>query len=584
MGDFFGLTIGVSSLFAQRQALEIAGNNIANANTDGYSRQRVNLVQSGGQVTPAIYARSTSTANGVMATTPQRMRDMFLEARSALEHGTETSLTTSKTLLGRVEGIFNEPSDTGLQAQISDFWAGWEDLANNPGDLASRSQLLQRATTLVNSFNQADADLSNLSTSSIEQLKTVATGMNTAADRLAELNGSILRATADGLSPNSLMDQRDLLVSQLGEAAGVTTTTHGDGTMDVFLGGTALVRGDTSSHVQVSIAPGTNVTNANQPGFGVGLTWVKDGYPATVTSGTAGGLLDGVNRLLPSYRQGIDGVAAQLSSVVNAQHNQGIDLNGNQPGTVTGANQAGITIAAGVNDQFKIDPGPPGAPTAITLSAGVYAANATDAATLKADLNAKIAAAFAPGAAPAQADVRVVNGQLQVAITSMTPGGSITAGTGAANDALASLGIANGATAATDSLFTFVPATGVMQVVITDPRMLAAATPGGGVLGGGNALSTSNLGTVTGGPDDTYRNFIIGLGVETQAANRRVDIQHSIVTQLDAQRDSSAGVSLDEEMANLMMYQRGYEAASRLITTVDGLLDTLIHGTGLVGR
>src|SRR4051794_6763324 len=108
MGDFFGLNIGVSSLFAHRQALETAGSNIANANTDGYSRQRVALVQAGGQATPAIFARSTSSNTGVMAAPAQRMRDMFLEARAATEHGSEAALGQSKLLLDRVEGIFNE--------------------------------------------------------------------------------------------------------------------------------------------------------------------------------------------------------------------------------------------------------------------------------------------------------------------------------------------------------------------------------------------------------------------------------------------------------------------------------------------
>lgn len=578
MGDFFGFNIGVSSLFAHRQALEIAGTNIANANTDGYSRQRVALVTAGGQTTQAIHARVTSTASGVASLSPQRMRDMFLELRSAQEHGTESSLSKSQSLLTRIEGIFNEPSDTGMGAQLSDFWAGWEDLANNPGDLASRSQLLQRAGTVVNGFNQAKSDLTQLWGASIEQLKTVVTGMNTAADRLAELNTAILRASVDGGSPNSLLDQRDQLVQQLGSAAGVTTTTLGDGTMDIYIGGTAIVRGGVSSHLQVTLPAGSSIGNANQPAFGVALTWVKDGFPARVTNGEAGGILDGLNRMMPNYFDGIDAVARQLGSAVNNQHNQGVDLNGVQPGSVVGAPQAGITIT-GANNQFTFDVGF-GVRT-VVLTPATYAATPAGAAAFQADLQTRVDAVTLAPDPPGSivAKVRVENGMLRVALTSAVPNASFVIGNGGPN-ALPTLGMVAGQTATTDSFFTFVPATGEMQLVVTDPRTVAGANLGSGLLDGGNALNISSIGSTTGGPDDTYRNFIIGLGVETQATGRRVAIQHSIVTQLETQREANAGVSLDEEMANLMQFQRGYEAAARLITTVDGLLDTLINRTG----
>lgn len=574
MGDFFGFNIGVSSLFAHRQALEIAGSNIANANTEGYSRQRVSLVNSGGAGTQAIHARVTTSAGGVMALSPQRMRDMFLEARSAAEHGTEGALAKSQILLTRLEGIFNEPSDTGLGAQMSDFWAGWEDLANNPGDLAARAQLLQRAGTLANSFNQAKSDLTTLWGASVEQLKTIVTGMNAAADRLAELNNSIVRATVDGGSPNALLDQRDALVQELGLAGAVTTTTRSDGSMDVYIGGTAIVRGPVSSHLQVTLAPGATINTANQPGSGVSLTWVKDGFPATISSGESGGILDGLNRMLPNYLDGIDAVARQLASAVNIQHNLGADLNGVQPGSVVGSLQPGITIGAGTN-QFILNVNGNG-PRTVTLANAAYAADAAGAAALQADLQTKINAALVTPPDPAGAvvaTVRVEAGQLRVALTSAAPAGSIAIGPGIPN-ALAPLGLP-GISASTDSFFGF-SAAGNLQVIVTDPRNVAGASGGAGLLDGGNALDISNIGTLVGGPDDTYRSFIIGLGVETQATERRVGIQHSIVTQLDTQREANAGVSLDEEMANLMQFQRGYEAAARLINTVDGLLETLI--------
>jgi flagellar hook-associated protein 1 FlgK len=87
-----------------------------------------------------------------------------------------------------------------------------------------------------------------------------------------------------------------------------------------------------------------------------------------------------------------------------------------------------------------------------------------------------------------------------------------------------------------------------------------------------------------GGPDELYRGLIVELGVEAQTANRRVDIQSEITRQVDAARDSEAGVNLDEEMTSMLAYQRAYEGAARFVTAVDQMLDTLINRTGLVGR
>jgi flagellar hook-associated protein 1 FlgK len=119
-----------------------------------------------------------------------------------------------------------------------------------------------------------------------------------------------------------------------------------------------------------------------------------------------------------------------------------------------------------------------------------------------------------------------------------------------------------------------------IKIAITDGRQVAAASAGVGGFDGSNADAMAHLTTA----DDAYRAFVAGLGVEAQSANRRADIQNRISSDLDGQRDSVAGVNLDEEMTNMLSYQRAYEAASRMLNAVDEALDTLINRTGLVGR
>jgi flagellar hook-associated protein 1 len=124
---------------------------------------------------------------------------------------------------------------------------------------------------------------------------------------------------------------------------------------------------------------------------------------------------------------------------------------------------------------------------------------------------------------------------------------------------------------------------GDIRVAFTDPTLLAVASTKG-TLDSTNADLLAKLGTAAGGPDTQYRQLVVDLGVQAQSVNRRVDVQASVTSDIDDARDSSAGVNIDEEMMNMLTFQRAYEAASRVLTSVDQMLDTLINHTGLVGR
>ncbi len=454
MGDFDGLRIALSSLHAQRRALEVTGQNAANVNTDGYSRQRVDMTADSGPLTAAIHAKWTGGGQGVKSSTVARLRDQFLELRGYQEHATEAGLTRTQNVLTRVELAFGEPSDTGLSALMADFWAGWDDVANRPGDLAARTQLVERATTLAASFSALDSALGGLRTSGIAELEATVADVNASATRIAELNHSIEAAVLGGLSPNELMDQRDLLISGLAERVGVTVRTGEAGMTDVFVGGHALVRGTRTETLEVAID--------TDPAQTVRILWERDGYPAS-TTGEAGALLGAVNDVLPRHRTALAAVAQQVADDVNAVHTTGYALDGS-----TG------------RDFFSFGP------TGLAVNADILA----------------------------------------------------------------------------------------------DPKLLAAAAEAGKPLDGSLAQRLAELS----GPDDTYQTLVVALGVETQAVNRRVDVQVAITRHVDDARQSVAGVNLDEEMANMVMFQHAYDAAARFLTAVDQMLDTLINGTGIVGR
>jgi flagellar hook-associated protein 1 FlgK len=455
LSDFNGLQIALSSLYAQRKALQVTGQNIANVNTEGYSRQRVELTADSGPVTPAVQSRYSGPGSGVLTGDTTRLRDQFLELRGYQEHAVDSGLKQSQSVLSRVELAFDEPSDSGLSKLISGFLAGFDDVANNPDDLAARSQLVEQGKTLAGAFTQLDAALATQRSSSVDELTSLVGEVNNAAARVAELNQNITSALNNGFSPNELMDQRDLLISQMAQQVGVTIRPGDAGTVDVYVGGTAIVRGTRAVPLKVDV--GTD------PAQTVRVTWADDSYPAGVT-GSAGGLLSAVNDVIPRYRSGLAAVAQQLSNDVNAVHRTGYALDGS-------TNHDFFTAA---------------------------------------------------------------------------PGGGIQ----------------------------------VDPAIVADPSLVAASSAAGATRDGSVAQTIAELT----GFGDRYNQLVVNLGVEAQATNRRVDVQAAIVQHVDAARESTAGVNLDEEMTSMLEFQHAYDAAARFLTAVDQTLDTLIHQTGLVGR
>jgi flagellar hook-associated protein 1 FlgK len=451
MSSFGSLNIGLSGLLAQRQGLDVVGQNVANANTEGYSRQRVNLVGRAGQLVPAIHSRWTGAGAGVDVAGFQRMRDEFLEMRGHQEHAVDGNLRQVESMLTRIELAFAEPSDTGLGAQMADFWAGWDDVASQPGDEAARWQLIQRAQTLVAGFAQLDGALKNLQQATVDEAQSSIAQVNALARQVGELNSRIQASVAAGSTPNELMDQRDLLVAELAHMSGATARMGEAGAIDVFVGGTALVRGVRVEELEVSV------------GATLSVVWAKDDAPAAV-NGSIGGLLTVANDVLPRYRSNITDIADKVRTDVNALHDAtATDLDG-QPG-----------------EPFFV----------------------------------------------------------------LAPDGSLA----------------------------------VNPIIASDPRKVAASGTGA-ILDGSRAAALAELT----GADKLYRSMIVDLGIESQTAARRVDIQQVIVEQIDTARLAASGVNIDEEMTNLLAFQHAYDASARFVTAIDEALNTLINSTGHVGR
>jgi flagellar hook-associated protein 1 len=475
MSDFGALNTALSALLSHRRASEVLGQNIANVNTEGYSRQRVDLSSQAGSVVPAVFSRGSGVGDGVKVDGIVRMRDDFLEKRSLTENGNKASLSRQVDMLRRIEMSFPEPIDTGLASQLADYWSAWDDVANTPDGVGARAQLLERATTVVSSFNRAATELTQLRDSANLQISAIVEEVNAQAARIAELNDAVRRATAGGLSANDLSDQRDTLVQRLASLTGATIRDGEFGMVDVILGGSALVRGIRFESLEVvtnqTAPPGSASENVawNQ----TGLRWTKDQYPVSIGGGELHGLMNGINETMPRYLDALNNTARTLADQVNTIHSTGYDLDGN-PGSTQFFSYFG-------------NPTPPAPPQAATGWAER------------------------------------------------------------------------------------------LQLGFNDPRLVAAAADPASPLDGSVAQLLARQSASPNGADASYRALISTLGVESQTIQRRYDIQHEVALQVDTERKSISGVNLDEEMISLTQTQHAYNAAARVITTIDGMLETLIN-------
>lgn len=566
MSDFAGLSIASSALFANRRALETIGQNVANSNTEGYSRQRVELQAIPGSVYPGITSNYKGGGQGVQVVDVTRFRDQFLEIRAALERSAGTRTNQVKSALTSLEQLFNEPSGQSISQNLADFWAAWDDVANQPDDGAARQEVLQRASTLTGTFNQAAQRISTMRSDSISTLTATVNEVNTIAANVAQLNDKIRIAVATGVEANDLMDQRDVLVGKLAEKIGATGRPVANGVVDVFVNGTSLVAGNRSESLRVD-SSGTPVV----------VRWNGNNRAATVTSGDAGGLLDVVNTKLPSYSADLDRIANALRDQVNAQH-------GSVGASIATTAQDQSTAG---NLQFQIVLNGGGFATATV--AGADWSGAGGAAALQTALQAAINGAIGAG----NATVTVSGGNGTAMTVSVTPTGTnqLQVQAQGANTGFAVLlgATAVGLDGVGGRAFFTPGSTGAADLAVdptvaADGNAIAAGTPGGGPLDGSVALALADEATSATGADSQYKSFVVALGVDSQNVQRQADMQTATVQQIDGQRQSYSGVSIDEEMTAMVQFQRAYDASARFLTAVDQVLDTLVNRTGLAGR
>lgn len=321
------LNIGVRALTANQGALSTIGNNIANVNTPGYSRQSVVLQNVAGQFTGSGYY-----GKGVEVLTVQRTYSDFLTKQAALSKAVAAADKTRYDNLRQLENVFQGGPD-GLGASVSNMFNAFADITNAPTDLTARSVVLARADETAARFRDAFSQLNDLQLGAASQLQTDVNAVNTLAAQIARVNDEISIAKGGGHSPNDLMDQRDQMISQLNKYVQTTVIPADDGGVNVFVASSQpLVLGTTVSPLTLDknkINSGINDPVQSKLGITVGgTTNILD--PAMLGGGEIAGLLRYQNTDLVDAANLLGRMALAIGTKLNEQQALGLDLDGLQ--------------------------------------------------------------------------------------------------------------------------------------------------------------------------------------------------------------------------------------------------------------
>ncbi len=321
---FHGIEVSKRGLFAQQSALNTTGHNIANANTEGYSRQRVNMQATTGLPYVGMQANIEPglLGTGVQADSIQRLREEFLDIQYRNEHKRQGYWDGRLETLEKLEGIMNEPSDTGLQKVMDQMWQAWQDLAKDPTDTSARAVVRERSKAVADTFNTLTNHIKEVQLDLDNVVNVKAMEINSLGQQIASLNNQISNIVPHGYQPNDLYDQRDVLLDKLSKLVDIRVTQTTAGMVNVTIEGREFVNGIAAQPV------------ATQQNVATGLSDLTLGGAAFVpTSGYMAGTLQSRDQIVPNMLKRLDVLAVNLTKEINDLHRAGRSLNDINNGT-----------------------------------------------------------------------------------------------------------------------------------------------------------------------------------------------------------------------------------------------------------
>ncbi len=631
MGSNNIFAASLSGLNAAMYELNTTQNNIANANTPGYTREQVML--------SPVTAGAGFVGQGVDVVGVKRIYDQFLTTQLLQQQNQASYQNTYLASMTQINNLVSSAS-TGVSTTLQNFFAATNSMANNPSSIPARQAVLGNAQSVVDSFQSASQTLSSIASGLAGQISGSVQQINTYATQIAALNSNIAAAVAsnNGQQPNALLDQRDQLISQLNQQVGVTTQQQSDGTVSVFVGsGQALVIGNQAMSMQVTQDP----VNPGQ----VNVSYLNNGktmpiQQSSLQGGSLGAYLAFQNNDLQSAQNQLGLVALGFATSINQQNQMGLDLNGAQganlltaapPAVSAGtANSGGASVTAvntnvsamtGSNYQLKYDgtnytltrlsDSTVTQLTAAQLATGTVVdgvtiklsgtMNAGDSFLIQPTVNAASAismlttdptklAAAAPILASASSSNTgtgaitpgtvnaplPLNGNLQATVTITFNSATTYTVSGAVPAVTGNQAYTPGQSISYNGWTTQISGTPAAGDVFTVASNVGGTGDNRNALLMANLQTQNNMGNNTTTLEGTYANLVASVGSKTNSLTVTSQAQNTMVTQALSAQQAVSGVNLDEEAANLLQYQRAYQASAKAMQIANTMFDALL--------
>jgi flagellar hook-associated protein 1 FlgK len=637
---FSGLEIGKRGVMAHETALSTTGHNLANASTEGYSRQRVELKAMDPIYFPALNRAETpgQIGQGVVVDRIERVRDQLLDRRVIAEASGEGYWTARDQYVRQLDQMYLEPGESSIRSKMDQFWDSWQELAANPADNAPREAVALRGQTLVDAIHTRFGSLKNLADNVNRDIGLTVERVNDLSRQIAGLNTEIQKIRAQGDNPNDLLDRRDLLVDELSSIVDIRVDNRDPDEFMVHAGGNILIQGGIGRQFVMT-------AGNRDDGYGR-VMWAHDplktreipggGEPYqevefTRTKGSLAALIELRDETIAGEIQSLDNMTINFADLVNEVHRSAYGTNGK-----TGINffteHHLTTNTLGNYDQDS---------DGVEDSTYLFRMNGTNPLEENAQIGLEGTVTLAAGSASnsgglvtvpyyatdtvAEVITRINNSGAEVVARLNRDGRLELKATPAANSANPDFVIRHvedsgyfltdyagilgrgevydwGAPNAANVIqggaefLSTAPATHPAGWLEINPVLLkdrASIASGFGVNGRpanpGNGDAALAIAAIRNNPvmvgsektfDDHFAEAVARVGEMNRQSGVALSTENLIMKQLRDMRDSISGVNMDEELAAMIKYQHGYAAAARFVTTINSMLETLITRFG----
>ncbi|MBS7260098.1 MAG: flagellar hook-associated protein FlgK [Treponema sp.] len=623
MGSTFsGIELGKRSIMANTDAITTAGHNISNANTEGYSRQRVKIREFEPLYKPDLSRpeRPGLMGQGVDVESIERVRDEFLDTRIVAQANQETYWGTRSEYYNMLEQIYNEPYDISIRSNMDKFWEGWQELAMNPESQAARQAVVTRGETLTDSINQRFESLDGIQKILDSDIEATVRQVNDLIRQIAATNDQIVESRGLGDNPNDLLDRRDLLVDKLSGLINITRDTRDPDEFLIHVDGQVLVQGHIAR--EFSLETRKDDTGLNK------IVWADTGSDAVFKGGKLGALVELRDVDVRNELQALNTMTMNFSDLVNdvhrngagANHVTGLDffvqhdfvenVNGNfdrdGDGTFdtsyvfrfTGTNALDLHQQVGLEGVMTLNgtTGNVQIPYHSTDTVETVINRINDSTSeVKAYLDRNNHLVLKATTSQDSINPDFVIRHVEDSGFFLAGYSGILSATGeegsydfAQSDAVNALSGAQFAVSPVTNPAAYVS---VNDAVRNDVMSVAAAfVDHNGSVNAGDGRAATEIAAIRNTKimigsertlDDFFADSVTNVGLKGEQAEMNHLSQASIMDDLRSTRDSISGVNVDEELAEILKFQHGYAAAAKFITVWDNLVDTIINRLGV---